>query len=303
MRVFVTGATGFIGMPTVRELLAAGHEVLGLARSVKGAQSLAAIGADVLRGSLEDLDILQEGASASDAVIHLAFIHDWANFAASCETDRRAIDVLGSALARSGKPFLATGGLAGLAPPGRTATEKDVIPSDFPFPRVSEQTALALIARGIRASVVRLPQVHDRTKQGLITPLIAAFREKGMCAYVGDGSNLWPAAHVHDVARLYRLAIEKGATGAAWHAVAEEGVAMRDIVETLGRRLDLPVRSIGLEEAPAFFGPFAGFAGFDMRASSALTRQALGWEPTGPGLIADLEQLEGGLPPVSWTAG
>lgn len=232
MRIFVTGATGFIGVPTVRELIAAGHEVLGLARSEEGAQSLAAIGADVLHGSLNDPDILQKGASTSDAVIHLAFIHDWSNFAASCETDRRAIEAIGSALAGSNKPFLATGGLAGLALPGQVATEKDVIPLDFPFPRVSEQTALALIPQGIRASVVRLPQVHDRARQGLITPLIETFRQNGTCAYVGDGSNLWPAAHVLDVARLYRLAIEKGATGAAWHAVAEEGVAMRDIVET-----------------------------------------------------------------------
>ncbi|MBF0851808.1 SDR family oxidoreductase [Gluconobacter sp. R75690] len=292
MRIFVTGATGFIGVPTVRELIAAGHEVLGLARSEEGAQSLAAIGADVLHGSLNDPDILQKGASTSDAVIHLAFIHDWSNFAASCETDRRAIEAIGSALAGSNKPFLATGGLAGLALPGQVATEKDVIPLDFPFPRVSEQTALALIPQGIRASVVRLPQVHDRARQGLITPLIETFRQNGTCAYVGDGSNLWPAAHVLDVARLYRLAIEKGATGAAWHAVAEEGVAMRDIVETLGRRLELPVRSLSADEAPAFFGRFAMFAGFDMRASSALTRQVLGWEPTGPGLIADLAQLE-----------
>lgn len=294
MRVFVTGATGFIGMPTVRELIAAGHEVLGLARSAEGAQSLAAVGAEVLHGSIQESEILQKGASTSDAVIHLAFIHDWSNFAASCETDRRAIEAIGSALAGSDKPFLATGGLAGLAPPGQVATEKDVIPPDFPFPRVSEQTTLALIPQGIRASVVRLPQVHDRAKQGLITPLIETFRQNGTCAYVGDGSNLWPAAHVLDVARLYRLAIEKGATGAAWHAVAEEGVAMRDIVETLGRRLDLPVRSIAPDEAAAFFGQFAMFAGFDMRASSALTRQALGWEAVGPGLITDLEQLEVG---------
>ncbi|MCP1196103.1 SDR family oxidoreductase [Acetobacter senegalensis] len=294
MRIFVTGATGFIGMPTVRELIAGGHEVLGLARSDEGARSLAAIGAEVQRGSLEDFNSLQKGAAASDAVIHLAFIHDWSNFLASCETDRRAIEAMGSALVGSNKPFLATGGLAGLAPPGQVATEKDVIPSDFPFPRVSEQTTLALIPQGIRASVVRLPQVHDRAKQGLITPLIETFRQNGTCAYVGDGSNLWPAAHVLDVARLYRLAIEKGATGAAWHAVAEEGVAMRDIVETLGRRLDLPVRPITPDEAAAFFGRLAMFAGFDMRASSALTRQALGWEAVGPGLITDLEQLEVG---------
>ncbi|GBR00338.1 NAD-dependent dehydratase [Gluconacetobacter liquefaciens] len=292
MRVFVTGATGFIGMPTVRDLIAAGHDVLGLARSDEGAHALAAIGAEVRRGALDDLDSLQEGAAMSDAVIHLAFIHDWSNFPASCEADRRAIDAMGSALAGSGKAFLATGGLAGLARPGELATEKDVIPPDFPFPRVSEQTALALVPRGVRASVVRLPQVHDTARQGLITPLIDIFRANGVCAYVGDGSNLWPAAHVRDVARLYRQAIEKAATGVAWHAVAEEGVTMRAIVETLGRRLGLPVRSIALEDAPAFFGPFARFAGFDMRAASLWTRETLGWTPTGPELLTDLEQLE-----------
>jgi nucleoside-diphosphate-sugar epimerase len=292
MRVFVTGATGFIGIPTVRDLIAAGHDVLGLARSDEGARSLAAIGADVQRGALEDLDSLREGASASDAVIHLAFIHDWSNFAASCKTDRRAIEALGSVLAGSDRPLIATGGLAGLAGPGQVATEDDRIPPDFPFPRVSEQTALALIPMGVRASVVRLPQVHDTIKQGLVTPLIATFREKGACAYLGDGLNAWPAAPVLDVARLYRLAIERAATGAIYHAVAEEGVTMRAIAETLGKRLDLPVRSVAPEEAQSFFGGFAMFAGLDMRASSEQTRKTLGWEPAGRGLIADLEQLQ-----------
>jgi nucleoside-diphosphate-sugar epimerase len=175
MRVFVTGATGFIGIPTVKELIAAGHQVLGMARSPLGEKSLAALGADVLRGSLEDLDILRSGASASDAVIHLAFVHDWSNFAASCEIDRRAIEALGSVLADSDRPLIVTGGLGGFAGPGQTATEEHVIPPDFPFPRVSEQTALAL--KGVRTSVMRLPQVHDRLKQGLITPTIAVYRE------------------------------------------------------------------------------------------------------------------------------
>lgn len=291
MRVFVTGATGFIGMPTVRELIAAGHEVLGLARSEEGASSLTTIGADVLRGSLDDLDLLQRGASTSDAVIHLAFIHDWSNFAASCETDRRAIEALGTALAGSDKPLLATGGLAGLAPPGQIATEKDVIPPDFPFPRVSEQTALALVPKGVRASVVRLPQVHDPVKQGVITPMIAAFREKGTCAWIGEGLNHLSATHVLDVARLYRLAIEKGETGAKYHAVAEEGVRLRDIVETISRRLALPITSLSPQEAGNFFGPLAGLACLDLLASSAWTRETLQWKPGGPTLLADLERL------------
>jgi nucleoside-diphosphate-sugar epimerase len=289
MRVFVTGATGFIGIPTVKELITAGHKVLGMARSEEGAESLAAIGADVIRGSLEDLDSLRQGASASDAVIHLAFIHDWSRFAENCAIDHRAIDALGSVLAGSDRPLIVTGGLGGLAGSGQVAIEDDVIPPDFPFPRVSEQTALSL--RGVRASVMRLPQVHDPVKQGLITPTIEVYREKGVCAYVGDGLNRWPAAYVLDVARLYRLAIEKAEPNAKYHAVAEEGVSMRDIAEAVGRRLNLPVRSIAPQEAQEFFGWLGMFAAYDMPASSAQTRKQLGWEPTGPGLIADLEQL------------
>ncbi len=289
MRVFVTGATGFIGIPTVKELIAAGHNVLGMVRSEYGAKSLAALGAEALRGSLEDLDSLRQGASAADAVIHLAFIHDWSKFAENCETDRRAIEALGSVLTDSDRPLIVTGGLAGLAGPGQVATEDDVIPPDFPFPRVSEQTALSL--KGVRASVMRLPQVHDPVKQGLVTPTIEVYREKGVCAYVGDGLNRWPAAHVLDVARLYRLAIEKAEPNAKYHAVVEEGVSMRDIAEAIGRRLKLPVKSIAPEEAQAFFGWLGVFVAYDMLASSAQTRKQLGWEPTGPGLIADLEQL------------
>jgi nucleoside-diphosphate-sugar epimerase len=289
MRVFVTGATGFIGVPTVKELIGAGHEVLGLTRSNEGEKSLAALGADVLRGSLEDLGSLRQGASASDAVIHLAFVHDWSKFAENCEIDRRAIEALGSVLAGSERPLIVTGGVAGLNGPGKVAAEDDVIPADFPFPRVSEQTALSL--KGVRASVMRLPQVHDSVKQGLVTPLIAAYRERGVCAFVGDGLNRWPAAHVLDVALLYRLAIEKAEPNAKYHAVAEEGVSMRDIADAIGRRLKLPVKSIAPEEAQAFFGWLGMFVAFDMVASSSQTRKQLGWEPTGPGLIADLEQL------------
>lgn len=289
MRVFVTGATGFIGTPVVKDLIAAGHQVLGMTRSDEGANAISAVGAEALRGSLEDLDSLRKGASASDAVIHLGFVHDWSNFAKSCEIDRRAIEALGSVLAGSDRPLIVTGGLAGLAKPGQIATENQTISPDFPFPRVSEQTALSL--RGVRASAMRLPQVHDPVRQGLITPLIAVYREKGVCAYLGDGQNRWPAAHVLDVARLYRLAIEQAEPNARYHAVAEEGVSMRDIAETIGRRLKLPVKSIAPQEAPAFFGWLGTFAAYDTAASSEQTRRKLGWQPTGPGLIADLEQL------------
>jgi nucleoside-diphosphate-sugar epimerase len=290
MRVLVTGATGFIGIPVVKELLAAGHDVLGMARSEAGAKSLAAIGAQVHRGSLEDVESLRQGAGALDAVIHLAFIHDWANFAENCEIDRRAIDVLGSVLAGSGRPFIVTGGTAGLARPGQTATEDDAVPADYALPRVSEQTALSL--KGVRASVMRLSQIHDTARQGLLTYAVAVAREKGVSAYVGEGRNRWAAAHISDVARLYRLALENHEAGAKYHAVAEEGVKMRDIAEAIGRGLNVPVKSIPAEEAAAHFGWLAMFASQDLLASSEKTRKTLGWTPAGPGLIADLERLQ-----------
>ncbi|CAB3722397.1 hypothetical protein LMG22037_04883 [Paraburkholderia phenoliruptrix] len=290
MRVFITGATGFIGIPTVEELIAAGHTVLGMARSDEGEQSLAAIGADVHRGSLEDLESLRTGAAAADAVIHLGFVHDWANFAQSCEIDRRAIEALGSVLAGSDRLLIATAGTAGLAGPGRVATEDDDVPPDFPLPRVSEQTALSL--KGVRASVVRLPQVHDTMRQGLLTYAVAVAREKGVSAYVGDGHNRWAAAHISDVARLYRMALEKNEAGAKYHAVAEEGVRMLGIAEAIGRGLNVPTKSLSAEDAPAHFGWLAMFASHDLVASSEKTRKTLGWNPTGPGLIADLERLD-----------
>ncbi|MDR9173325.1 SDR family oxidoreductase [Burkholderia multivorans] len=290
MRVFVTGATGFVGLPTVKELIAAGHRVLGLARSDEGEKSLAAIGADVHRGSLEDTESLRAGAAAADAVLHLGFVHDWSNFAQSCEIDRRAIEALGSVLAGSDRLLIVTAGTAGLAAPGRLATEDDDVPPDFPFPRVSEQTARAL--KGVRAAVVRLPQVHDTVRQGLLTYAVAVAREKGVSAYVGEGRNRWAAAHISDVARLYRLALEKNEAGAKYHAVAEEGIPMRDIAEAIGRALKVPVASLSAEEARAHFGWLAAFAGHDLVASSEKTRKVLGWNPTGPGLIADLERIE-----------
>jgi nucleoside-diphosphate-sugar epimerase len=290
MKIFVTGATGFIGSAVVPELIKAGHQVLGLSRSDAGAKSLAAAGAQAHRGDLTDLESLRSGAAVSDAVIHTAFGHDFSKFAENCEIDRRAIEALGSVLEGSDRPFIVTSGTAGLAAPGQVATEDNNIPPNFPFPRVSEQMALALVPKGVKASVMRLPQVHDTTKQGLVTYLIAVARQKGVSAYVGEGQNRWSAAHVLDVARLYKLAMEKHEAGAKYHAVAEEGVIMRDIAEAIGRGLKVRVVSLSPEQAEAHFGWLGMFASNDLRASSAQTRRKLGWNPTGPGLIADLER-------------
>lgn len=289
MRVFVTGATGFIGMAVTKELIAAGHQVLGLYRDEAKAAALAATGAEVEPGTLEDLDSLKHGAADCDGVIHLAFNHDFSKFAENSELDRRAILAIGSVLKGSDRPFLVTGGV-GLLAPGRVATEDDRPAQNFP--RASEATAMALADDGVTASVVRLPQVHDTTRQGLITYAVQIYREKGFCAYIGDGSNRWCAAAVLDVAHLYRLALEKGERGARYHAVAEEGVSMRAVAETIAQRLSLPVKSISPDDAPAFFGWMAMFAGVDMPASSAKTRAVLGWTPTGPSLLEDLRHLQ-----------
>ncbi len=291
MRVFVTGATGFIGSAVVPELIRAGHQVLGLTRSDAGAEALAAAGAEVHRGDLEDLDSLRRGAAASDGTIHLAFNHDFSKFAENSELDRRAIEALGGALAGSDRPLLVTSGL-GLLAPGQALTEDLDLPAKSPTPRVSEQAALALVPQGVRASVVRLPQVHNTVKQGFVSYLIAVALAKGISAYVSDGTNRWPAAHVSDTARLYRLALEKQDAGARYHAVAEEGVPLRNIAEAIGHGLKIPVVSLSPEEAGPHFGFLAMFAGLDMPASSVLTQERLGWHPTGPGMIADLEQMQ-----------
>jgi len=292
MRVFVTGSTGFIGSTIVPELINAGHHVLGLTRSDAGAQALIAAGAEVHRGDLEDLESLRNGAAKSEGVIHCAFNHDFSKFVANCEMDKRAIETLGAALVGSDRPLIITSGTGmGNAVPGQPATEEHFDPS-HPNPRVaSELAGASMSVRGVNVSVVRLPQVHNRIKQGLITYAIAVAREKGVSAYVGDGLNRWPAAHVSDVARLYRLALEKREAGARYNAVAEEGVPVRDIAEVIGRGLKVPVVALSAEQAAGHFGWLAAFIGWDLRASSAQTQARLGWHPTGPGLIADLEQM------------
>ncbi len=287
MRVFVTGATGFIGSRVVRELIENGYEVLGMARSAEGEKKLGAMGARAHRADLADLDALRGGAEGADAVIHLAFSHDFSKFLETCAIDRRAIEALGSVLAGSARPFLVTSALGALVGPGQIATEDIVPAADSPFPRVSEQTARSL--EGVDVRVIRLSQTHDAFKQGLVTNAIEIARRTGVSAYAQEGANRWAAVHVDDVARLYRLALEKGESGAVCHGVAEEGVPMRDIAEAIGKRLGAPVRSLTREKAREHFGWFDMFAGQDLIASSAVTKHKLGWIPTGPGLIEDIE--------------
>lgn len=288
MRVFVTGASGFIGSAVVSELIDAGHQVLGLARSASSADAVEAAGAHVHRGDLEDLESLRAGAESADGVIHLAFNHDFTDYAGAAETDRRAIDTLGAVLAGSDRPFVVTSGLAGFAL-GRTMTEDDAADPDSP--RASEHAALAFALRGVRVAVLRLPpSVHGEGDHGFVPRLIDIAREKGVSAYPGDGSNRWPAVHRFDAARLFRLALESAPAGARLHAIGDEGLPVRDIAGTIGRHLSLPVTAIAPETAVDHFGWLGVFFSLDVPASSALTRERLGWRPTQTGLLDDLEE-------------
>ncbi len=294
MRVFVTGATGFIGTELVKELIAAGHEVRGLTRSDAGVEQLKAAGAEVHRGDLTDLESLRSGAAGMDAVVNLAFNHDWSKFAQNAEDEIRAIEALGSVL-EPGKLLVVTSGIGITAgAPGQVRKETDP-PTDSPtMPRRPEQAAQAVAARGVHVAVVRLPQVHDTRKQGLVTLLIQIAREKGVSAYVGDGAARWAAGPLKDVAHLYRLAVEQtGAGVTTYHAVQEEGVSLREIAETVGKGLNVPAVSIPAEKAAEHFGIFGShFATRDMPASSEWTQKTLGWKPTGPGLMEDLSKMK-----------
>jgi nucleoside-diphosphate-sugar epimerase len=290
MRVFVTGASGFIGSAVVPELIGAGHQVVGLARSDASAAALAAAGAEVHRGDLEDVEGLRAAASASEGVIHLGFIHDFSRFEEVARIDRAAIEALGTGLAGTGKPLVIASGVLGIAP-GRVATERDQPPAEHPHPRhAGVRAAIALKDRGVRVSIVRLsPSVHGRGDHGFVPMIIGIAREKGVAGFIGDGSNRWPAVHRLDAARLFRLALEKAPAGAALHGVADEGVPIRAIAEIIGRHLKLPVASIAPADAGVHFGWMAGFLGLDSPASNAGTRELLGWQPAEPGLLADLD--------------
>ena len=288
MRVFVTGATGFVGSAVVQDLLSAGHRVLGLVRSDASAAALEKAGGEVHRGSVEDLDSLRRGAANADGIIHTAFIHDFSKFVENCEIDRRAITAMGDVLAGSERPLIITSGSG--AASGRVSLESDRFATDHPNPRIaSEQAADVVEAKGVKVMSVRLPQVHGPHDHGFVPILINIARDKGVAAYVGEGKNRWPSVHRLDAARLYRLALEKGTAGARYNAVGEEGVSLRALEEAIGRHLNIPVTSITPGEAADYYGWFAAFASMDMPASSEWTRKTLGWEPTGPDLMTDLE--------------
>ncbi|MFT4113909.1 SDR family oxidoreductase [Silvibacterium sp.] len=298
MRIFVTGAAGFIASALIPELKQAGHQVLGLTRSEAGAEKLRAAGVEVLHGNIEDLDSLRKGAANSDGVIHLAFNHDFSQFMKNCEDDRKAIQAIGEVLLGSNRPFIMTSGTAIAANiDGKPSTEDS--PTESWNPRAASEAVMnELKERGVNTTIVRLPQVHDTRKQGLTPYVHAVAREKGVSAYIGDGSNRWPAAPVASVGQLYRLAFEKAEAGSIYHAVDEEGVSMKAIAEALGRGLKVPVVSIKPEEAEAHFGWLARFAAHDMPASSAITRKKLNWTPAGPSLIEDLDGMDYSLNPL-----
>ncbi len=291
MRVLVTGASGFIGSAVVPELIGAGHQVVGLARSDASAAALVAAGATVHRGALDDLDSLRAGAAASDGVIHLAFIHDFSAYEAATQIDQRAIETLGAALEGSDRPLVIASGLLGL-PAGRVGTERDMPTPEAAGPRgAGARAALALATRGVRAAIVRLaPSVHDEGDSGFVATLIGITRQRGVSGYIGDGSNRWPGVHRRDAAHLFRLALEQAPAGAVLHGVADEGVPVRAIAEVIGRHLDLPVVAIAPEGVAEHFGWLGAFLAAGIPASNTLTRELLGWQPTHPGLIADLDQ-------------
>ncbi|MEU0148937.1 SDR family oxidoreductase [Streptomyces sp. NPDC006288] len=296
MRIFVTGASGWIGSAVVPELIGAGHGVVGLARSDASAAALTGAGAEVVRGTLDDLDVLRDAAAASDGVIHLAFKHETAftgDFRGAAEADRRAVDAFGDALAGTDRPFVLASGAVGLAP-GRTATERDMPAIDGSPTSVRAATALATLAlapRGIRSSVVRLsPTCHGEGDNGFMAALVGIARAKGVSGYVGDGTNRWPAVHRLDAARLFRLAVEQAPAGSVLHGVAEEGVPIRDIAEVIGRHLDVPVASVAPEAAADHFAWLGGFLGLDSPASHALTSELLDWRPAHPRLVEDLDK-------------
>ncbi|WP_405865972.1 MULTISPECIES: SDR family oxidoreductase [unclassified Streptomyces] len=296
MRIFVTGASGWIGSAVVPELLDAGHQVVGLARSDASAAALTTAGADVVRGTVDDLDVLGDAAAASDGVIHLAFKHDIAfsgDFQGAAEADRRAVDAFGDALAGTDRPFVLASGLAGLKP-GQMSTERDMPTTDgshLSIRATTSMAALALASRGVRSSVVRLsPTCHGEGDNGFMATVAAIARAKGVSGYIGDGANRWPAVHRLDAARLFRLAVEKAPAGTVLHGIADEGVAIRDVAEVIGRHLDVPVTSVAPEAAAEHFDFLGAFLGLDFPASSALTRDLLDWQPTHPGLIEDLEK-------------
>ena len=293
MQVFVTGATGFIGSQIVPELIGAGHTVLGMTRSEEGAKALEQAGAQVYRANLDEPETLTGGAAQADAVIHCAFDHDFSRFVANTEKDRRVITVMADALVGSDRPLVITSGVGlGTKTPGQPATE-DYFAKDYPNPRkASEEAGHAALERGVNVSVVRLPQVHDTHKQGLVTPLIEMARRAGKIGYIGEGQNRYAAAAVLDVAHLYRLVVERAERGSVWSASAEEGVPVRAIVEVLGAGLKIPVKSLSEEEVQEVFGWMSAFAAMDISASSAYTQKALGWNPTGPGLLEDLRNMD-----------
>jgi nucleoside-diphosphate-sugar epimerase len=297
MRVFLTGATGFIGSFLVPELINTGHYVVGLSRSDAGAEALTRAGAEVLLGDVNDLDRLRTAAEAADGIVHAAFNHDFSNLKQNSEDDRKVIETLGEVLAGSDRPLVITSGTSLVrSKTGGVRVETDDHVTSAEFPRAaSEEAADALIDKGERVMVMRLPQVHDTRRQGRVTYQIQTARQQGRVAYVGEGKNRVAAVHVSDAVRLYRLALEKGRAGARYHAVGEEGVALRDIAETIGAGLKMPVQSITSEEAPDYFGWMASLATIDLAASSALTRQQLGWTPTGPDLLGDLRNMDYGM--------